>query len=95
MLPFVRLDMAAKQFQNSLYAMLDALACGVDNQVFALPRPVIARQYLLPCRQSQSPNVASTRFNASTMFVHIGALDLNFERWDVRSVGDGHPGIAT
>src|SRR5207249_8111070 len=66
----------------------------VDYQAFAVPRAVIAIDDLLPGRHPVARNVGGAPVHAAFVLRGIGTDDLDVERLDARTFGDGSPRVA-
>ena len=77
--------------ENRTDALFHAQLRRIDNDPFAVPRSVIPLNNLLPGGQYVTSNVRRAPFHAAPMFMHISADDLDVDRRDTASFGNGSP----
>ncbi len=70
------------------------MVCGVDQEMWALPRLVFPGDHFLPSWHSQSSYVGDSRFHTPSMLFRIRTLHFDFDRAYLNPICDAPPGIA-
>jgi hypothetical protein len=72
-------------------ALVHARARGVDDEMVAIPRAIVAPGDLVPGWQTVSCDVTRSRLRAAAVLARIGAHDLDLEAADMGAIGDRAP----
>jgi hypothetical protein len=83
-----------KRFSKGFDVLFETSISSVDHNMLAVPRMILARDYLFPTWQPQSENVWFACFHSGAELTRIGTYDLNFHSDRLSASTDFEPRIA-
>ncbi len=87
-------SMLRQRFSYSLDVFRHTSSCGVNHDMWAVPRLVFPANDFLPSWQSQSGDIGASCFHAVSMLLRIRTCDLDFDSPYLRPMRDADPSIA-
>ena len=83
-----------KRFSKGIDVLFEASIRGVDHNMLAVPRMILAGDYLFPTGQPQSENIWFACFHSGAVLTRIRTYDLDFHSNRLSASTDFEPGIA-
>jgi hypothetical protein len=83
-----------ERFSKGFDVLFETSISSVDHNMLAVPRMILAREYLFPTWQPRSETIWSACFHSGAVLTRIGTYDLNFHSDRLSASTDFEPCIA-